>query len=180
MRRDKVRSRSSSCFSKQLFHRSVRLSSDKFCRTPRSFCDQEADWQKKSPLVFYRLSLLVCLSIFHSFISSTIFYPPASGFDENPAAARVSLSMNPSAALPKAAALPARLLRTPPQCSKQSPGPSICLSGQKRGYYAAASASPARRLREGVYKKKTPAALSVRVGGILNPDLQVCTHLPCT
>ncbi|KAJ5215464.1 uncharacterized protein N7498_001871 [Penicillium cinerascens] len=59
--------------------------------------------------------------------------------------------MNPSAAFPKAAALPARLLRTQ-QCSAQT---SICSSGQKRGYHAPASASPARRLREGVYKRKT-------------------------
>ena len=77
-----------------------------------------------------------------------------------PLTAWVLQSMNPSAAFPKAAALPARLLRTQ-QCSAQT---SICSSGQKRGYHAPASASPARRLREGVYKKKAPVGPSVRVG----------------
>ncbi|KAJ6125697.1 hypothetical protein N7523_003317 [Penicillium sp. IBT 18751x] len=71
--------------------------------------------------------------------------------------------MNPSAAFPKAAALPARLLRTQ-QCSAQT---SVC--AQKRGYHAPVSASPARRLRESVYKKKTPVGPSVRIFHTTSP-----------
>lgn len=71
--------------------------------------------------------------------------------------------MNPSAAFPKAAGLPARLLRAPSTCSKQTASQHVCSANQKRGYHATASESPARRLREGVYKKKSVVAPSVRV-----------------
>ncbi|KAJ5243299.1 DnaJ [Penicillium citrinum] len=69
--------------------------------------------------------------------------------------------MNPSAAFPKAAGLPARLLR-PSQCSKPPTTPNFCLAGQKRGYNAAATASPARRIREDQYKRKSPDVFSIR------------------
>ncbi|KAJ5407822.1 hypothetical protein N7509_001705 [Penicillium cosmopolitanum] len=70
--------------------------------------------------------------------------------------------MNPSAAFPKAAGLFARLLRAPSQCSKQKTTPTLCSAGQKRGYNVAASPSPARRLREGVYTPKSSNVFSVR------------------
>ncbi|KAJ5112615.1 hypothetical protein N7532_000660 [Penicillium argentinense] len=62
--------------------------------------------------------------------------------------------MNPSAAFPKAAALPARLLRAPSTCSTQTSASSICSVGQKRSYHASC-ASPTRRLRQAVYKRKS-------------------------
>ncbi|KAJ5232432.1 Mitochondrial DnaJ chaperone (Mdj1) [Penicillium chermesinum] len=65
--------------------------------------------------------------------------------------------MNPSA-FPKAAALPARLLRVQPQCSKHTASPSVCSSGQKRGYHPT-SFSPARRLRDGIGKKRASYVL---------------------
>ncbi|KAJ5784943.1 Mitochondrial DnaJ chaperone (Mdj1) [Penicillium pulvis] len=70
--------------------------------------------------------------------------------------------MNPSAAFPKAAALPARLLRAQSQCSTQSSRPVVCTAPQTRAYHAGASASPARRLRDGACKKKAPYALPTR------------------
>ncbi|KAJ5273317.1 Mitochondrial DnaJ chaperone (Mdj1) [Penicillium angulare] len=70
--------------------------------------------------------------------------------------------MNPSAALPKAVALPARLFRTQPQCSTQATRSTICTPSQKRTYHAGASASPARRLREGIPKKNASYVFVVR------------------
>ncbi|KAJ5604548.1 hypothetical protein N7510_009702 [Penicillium lagena] len=69
--------------------------------------------------------------------------------------------MNSSAVVPKAAALPARLLRSR-QCPNQSTRPGLCSSRQGRRYHhVSTSASPARRLREGVCKKKD-SVLSMR------------------
>lgn len=118
------------------------------------------------PLVFYRLfrsSVDLSSALLSPFLPFPSLASPVRGFDHDdnhPTTARVLQSMNSSAAFPKAAALPARLLRTQ-QCSAQI---SICSSAQKRGYHAPASASPARRLREGVYKRNNPVGSSVRVG----------------
>ncbi|KAJ5641100.1 DnaJ [Penicillium herquei] len=70
--------------------------------------------------------------------------------------------MNPSAAIPKAAALPARLLRAQSQCSTKTTRSTVSVSCQKRAYHAGSSASPARRLREGVSKNKTSSVFLIR------------------
>ncbi|KAJ5554854.1 hypothetical protein N7535_007298 [Penicillium sp. DV-2018c] len=77
--------------------------------------------------------------------------------------------MNPSTAFPKAAALPARLLRTQRQYTKQSSTSSICSSTQTRNYYATTSASPAKRLREGVSKRKGSSVISARAFHTTSP-----------
>ena len=72
-------------------------------------------------------------------------------------------TMNPApCAMPKAAALPARLLRAPRQCSNQGPSTS-----QVRGYHAPTASGAGRRLRETVQgqKKQHPAYVSSRVSG---------------
>ena len=71
--------------------------------------------------------------------------------------------MNPaSSAMPKAAAMPARLLRTSRQCSNQGPSTS-----QIRGYHAPTASGTGRRLRETTpgQKKQHPAYVSSRVSG---------------
>ncbi|KAJ5925126.1 hypothetical protein N7454_007765 [Penicillium verhagenii] len=70
--------------------------------------------------------------------------------------------MNPSAAFPKAAALPARLLRAQPQCSTQTSRPTVCALSHTRACHAGASAAPARRLRDGSCKKKASYVLLAR------------------
>ncbi|KAJ5758635.1 Mitochondrial DnaJ chaperone (Mdj1) [Penicillium odoratum] len=70
--------------------------------------------------------------------------------------------MNPSAAFPKAAALPARLLRAQPQCSTQANRPSACSAPQTRTYHVGAFASPARRLRDSACRKKAPYVILAR------------------
>ncbi|KAJ5201144.1 hypothetical protein N7449_005947 [Penicillium cf. viridicatum] len=77
--------------------------------------------------------------------------------------------MNPSTAFPKAAALPARLLRTQRQYSKQTSGNSVHSSNQTRNYHATVSASPARRLREGVCKRKESLVISARAFHTTSP-----------
>ncbi|KAJ5907694.1 HSP40/DnaJ peptide-binding [Penicillium taxi] len=69
--------------------------------------------------------------------------------------------MNASATFPKAAALPARLLRTP-QCAKQTASSGICFTTQERGYHAVTSTSSARRLRDG-RKPKASYMIAARV-----------------
>ncbi|OJI86282.1 hypothetical protein ASPTUDRAFT_27341 [Aspergillus tubingensis CBS 134.48] len=66
-----------------------------------------------------------------------------------------------SAAMPKAAAIPARLLRTSRQCSKQSPAASVRSTTTVRTYHVSSSTS--QRLRDGVRSKNSPAFLSSRV-----------------
>ncbi|PWY71608.1 mitochondrial DnaJ chaperone [Aspergillus heteromorphus CBS 117.55] len=68
-----------------------------------------------------------------------------------------------SAAMPKAAALPARLLRTSRQCSKQSPATGFRSSTPVRTYHVSTSSSTSQRLRDGARSKKHPALLSSRV-----------------
>ncbi|RAK99241.1 BRO1-domain-containing protein [Aspergillus ibericus CBS 121593] len=58
-----------------------------------------------------------------------------------------------SAAMPKAAALPARLLRTSRQCSKQSPAASVRSATPVRSYHASTAPSNSQRLRDGVRSK---------------------------
>ncbi|OJJ32308.1 hypothetical protein ASPWEDRAFT_44398 [Aspergillus wentii DTO 134E9] len=71
--------------------------------------------------------------------------------------------MNPStAAMPKAAAIPARLLRTSRQCSSQSPATSIRSSTQTRGYHVSTGSSPSRCLRDGSSSRKYPVFQSSR------------------
>ncbi|KAJ6011912.1 hypothetical protein N7499_013116 [Penicillium canescens] len=81
--------------------------------------------------------------------------------------------MNSSTAFPKAAALPARLLRTQRQCSNQTSNSSVRSSTQSRYYHATASASPARRLREGVCKRKDSLVISARTFHTTSPLLAV-------
>ncbi|CAG7924977.1 unnamed protein product [Penicillium olsonii] len=73
--------------------------------------------------------------------------------------------MNPSTAFPKAAAVPARLLRTQRQCTSSN---GIASSNQTRTYHAA-SASPARRLREGASKRKDSLVMSARTFHTTSP-----------
>lgn len=79
------------------------------------------------------------------------------------------LTMNPVApsAMPKAAAIPARLLRAPRQCSNQGPSSSyVRSSSQARGYHAPTASSASRRLRETTSsQKKNPVFGSSRVSG---------------
>lgn len=91
--------------------------------------------------------------------------------NNSPTTARELQLMNPSAAFPKAAGLPVRLLRAPSTCSTQAAGQHVCSANHKRGYHATASNPPARRLREGVYKKKSFIAPSVRVGDCFGQPL---------
>ncbi|RAK71548.1 BRO1-domain-containing protein [Aspergillus fijiensis CBS 313.89] len=65
-----------------------------------------------------------------------------------------------SAAMPKAAALPARLLRTSRQYSKQSPSTTIRSSTPARTYHASTASSSNKRLRDGACSKKQPAVPS--------------------
>ncbi|KAJ5352905.1 HSP40/DnaJ peptide-binding [Penicillium brevicompactum] len=67
--------------------------------------------------------------------------------------------MNPSTALPKAAAVPARLLRTQRQFASNN---GVATSNQTRGYHAISSPSPARRLREGACKRKDSLVMSAK------------------
>ncbi|KAJ5173666.1 Mitochondrial DnaJ chaperone (Mdj1) [Penicillium coprophilum] len=76
--------------------------------------------------------------------------------------------MNPSTAFPKAAALPARLLRTQRQCSKQTSSNNGHSSTQ-RNYHATASSSPARRLREGACKRNESFVISARAFHTTSP-----------
>ncbi|KAI2854886.1 hypothetical protein CBS12448_7479 [Aspergillus niger] len=68
-----------------------------------------------------------------------------------------------SAAMPKAAAIPARLLRTSRQCSKQNPAASVRSSTTVRTYHVSAASPTSQRLRDGVRSKNSPAFLSSRV-----------------
>ncbi|EHA22816.1 hypothetical protein ASPNIDRAFT_197178, partial [Aspergillus niger ATCC 1015] len=68
-----------------------------------------------------------------------------------------------SAAMPKAAAIPARLLRTSRQCSKQNPAASVRSSTIVRTYHVSAASPTSQRLRDGVRSKNSPAFLSSRV-----------------
>ncbi|KAF9893778.1 hypothetical protein FE257_009948 [Aspergillus nanangensis] len=72
--------------------------------------------------------------------------------------------MNPaSAAMPKAAAIPARLLRTSRRCSNQTPNPSVQSSIQSRGYYVSTFASNDKRVRGSTGNKKYPIFSSSRI-----------------
>ena len=72
-----------------------------------------------------------------------------------------------SAAMPKAAALPARLLRTSRQCSKQSPAASVRSATPVRSYHVSTAPSTSQRLRDGV-RSKHNSFLSSRVGAFCN------------
>lgn len=109
--------------------------------------------------LFFKLSFFFFLII--SPRISIPFHPR--NYHCRPTVVRLLLSMNPSTAFPKAAALPARLLRTQRQYSKQTSGNSVHSSNQTRNYHATVSASPARRLREGVCKRKESLVISARV-----------------
>ncbi|OOF99627.1 hypothetical protein ASPCADRAFT_203399 [Aspergillus carbonarius ITEM 5010] len=67
-----------------------------------------------------------------------------------------------SAAMPKAAALPARLLRTSRQCSKQSPAASVRSATPVRSYHVSTAPSTSQRLRDGV-RSKHNSFLSSRI-----------------
>ncbi|KAA8650679.1 hypothetical protein EYZ11_003446 [Aspergillus tanneri] len=73
-----------------------------------------------------------------------------------------------SAAMPKAAAIPARLLRTSRRYSGQGPTTSVRSSTQARCYYASTICSIEKRPRDGVSNKK-PVFLSSRIFHTTSP-----------
>ncbi|KAF7719965.1 DnaJ-like protein [Penicillium ucsense] len=71
--------------------------------------------------------------------------------------------MNTSAAFPKAAGLPARLLRAPSTYTKQTTtGQPLCSANSNRGFHTHVAKPPTRRLRASVNKKNEFVAPSAR------------------
>ncbi|KAE8149127.1 BRO1-domain-containing protein [Aspergillus avenaceus] len=67
-----------------------------------------------------------------------------------------------SAVMPKAAAFPARLLRTSRQCSK-SPATTLRTSTQTRAYHASTISSTDKRVRHEIPNRKSPVLNSARI-----------------
>lgn len=87
-----------------------------------------------------------------------------------------SFTMNPSpAAVPKAAAIPSRLLRSSRQYSNQTR--CVRSTTQTRGHHVPTASSSTRNFRASVYSKNDPLSLSARVGSSFDPFIPNSIHM---